>query len=167
MIELGLHHSRKKERKKIVMCTINLLLFCQLNDLKWLCLFSFFFSWCLPGNCHIWIQICSSNSDEFCGQTRFLIASRHCAVAILFKVLKLFSDSGLMQICMQFRTAKRNASARRLLSPAMLERSPHVCRIKITFALLLTNWSVSSRMNSVKCLVNWIPRRTRVCFQNT
>ena len=52
---------------------------------------------------------------------------------------------------------KQNASARRLLATDILERWPHICRVKITFALLPTNSSVSTTMNSMKCLVNWIP----------
>jgi len=40
----------------------------------------------------------------------------------------------------QTRTQKYNTSSWRLLPVDMLERWPQVCRIKITFTLLLTNY---------------------------
>jgi len=70
------------------------------------------------------------------------------------------SDSSLhfdTKIIYQMRTEKQNASARRLLATTM--RWPQVCRVKITFELLLTVCFVSSTTNSMKCLVtgfHWI-----------
>jgi len=58
-------------------------------------------------------------------------------------------------------------SARRLLSAVLLERWPQVCRVKITCTELLTNRFVSTTKNSMKCVVNWIPLRTRVRSRNT
>ena len=67
----------------------------------------------------------------------------------------------------QIRTQTWNASARCLLSADMLKHLPQVYRVKITFALLPTNGLVSTRMNSKKCLVNWILLRIRVRSRNT
>ena len=50
----------------------------------------------------------------------------------------------------------------RLLPAAMLRRWPHVCHVKITFGLLMTNWFVCTKTHSTKCLVNWIPLKIRV-----
>jgi len=33
---------------------------------------------------------------------------------------------------------------------------PQICRVKITFELLLNNWFDSTKTNSMKCYVNWI-----------
>jgi len=66
----------------------------------------------------------------------------------------------------QIRTPKPNASARRLLSADMLERWPQVCRVKIMFTLLRTNYFVSATMNSMICHVNWIPLRILVRSRN-
>ena len=57
--------------------------------------------------------------------------------------------------------------ARCLLPAAMPEHCPHVCCVKIMFGLLLTNSFVSTTMNSIKCLVNWIPQKIRVRSRNT
>ena len=46
----------------------------------------------------------------------------------------------------------------------MLENWPHICRVKIMFALLLTNLFISTTTNSMKCCVNWISLRIRVLF---
>ena len=62
----------------------------------------------------------------------------------------LFHTENIQQI----RTENWNASARRLLNAQSL---PHVCRVKITFGLLLKNCFVRTRMISMKCFVNWIP----------
>ena len=61
----------------------------------------------------------------------------------------------------------RNASAQNLLPAAMFERWPHICRVKITFGGLPTNWFVSTRTNLMKYLVNWISLRIRVRSRNT
>jgi len=45
-----------------------------------------------------------------------------------------------------------NASAQRLLPADMLERWPQVCRVKITFTLLLTNRFIPMKKKSMKCL---------------
>jgi len=49
----------------------------------------------------------------------------------------------------------------------MPERWPQVCRVKITFKLLLTICSVFTTTNSMKYFVNWIPLNTHVRFENT
>jgi len=70
-----------------------------------------------------------------------------------------FGIRHIWQIC----TPKWYASARRLSSAALLE----VCRVKITFTLQPTNHFVSTTTNWMKCLVNWIPLRSRVRSRNT
>jgi len=76
----------------------------------------------------------------------------------------LYSDiRNIYQIC----TDKLFPSARRLLPADMLEHWLQVCRVKITFRLLLKNSFVSTTMNSMNCLVNWIPLTIRVCSRNT
>ena len=47
------------------------------------------------------------------------------------------------------------------------ERCPHVCRVKITFALLPTDLFVSTTTNSMECAVDSIPLRTCVDSRNT
>ena len=57
------------------------------------------------------------------------------------------SDSSLhfdIRNISQIRIERLYASARRLLPAALLEHWPHVCRVKITFELLPTNWFVST-----------------------
>jgi len=49
----------------------------------------------------------------------------------------------------------------------MPKRWPQVCRVKITFELLLTICFVSTTTNSMKYLVNWIPLNTHVRFEST
>jgi len=58
--------------------------------------------------------------------------------------------------------------SRCLLPADKLELWPHVCRVKSTFTLLLTNRFVSraTTANSTKCLVNWIPLRICVRSRN-
>ena len=60
------------------------------------------------------------------------------------------------------RTEKQNASARRLLPATLLERWPQVFRVKITFESLRTTSFVSTKTNSMKCFVNWIPLNLHV-----
>jgi len=62
---------------------------------------------------------------------------------------------------------KTNASAGHLLLVAMLVHWPQVCRVKITFRLLLTIWFVSTKMNSMKGFVNWIPLNVHVSLHQT
>jgi len=54
---------------------------------------------------------------------------------------------------------KINAGARRLISAALLERWPQICRINHV-TKLLTNRFVPTTTNSMKCVVNWIPLST-------
>jgi len=56
---------------------------------------------------------------------------------------------------------------RRLLSTALLERWPQVCRVKITCTKLPTNRFVFTTKNSMKYVVNWIPLRIHVHSRNT
>jgi len=69
---------------------------------------------------------------------------------------KYWSSASWTQILKQF------PSAWRLLSAALLERWPQLCRVKITFTKLLTNRFVSTTKNSMKYVVNWTPLRIRV-----
>jgi len=105
---------------------------------------------------------------------QFVLRSGHCVVAFFLQVSKLCTALDLTLLYMlilgnmkHFRMEKRNASARRLLSAVMLECWPHICRVKITFGLLLTNCFVSTTTNLMKCFVNWIPLRIRVGSSNT
>ena len=50
---------------------------------------------------------------------------------------------------------------------SVLERWPHICRVKITFTKLPTNRFVSKTKNTMKCVVNWIPLRICVRSRNT
>jgi len=94
----------------------------------------------------------------------------HCAAAFFLQVPKWCTDLDrtLLYILIhrtytKFVRKKTNAGARRLLPAAiMLERWPHVCRVKITFTVLPTNRFVFTTTNSMKCLVNWIPLRIRI-----
>jgi len=67
----------------------------------------------------------------------------------------------------QIRSEKYFPSAQRLLSAALLERWPQVCRFKITFKKLPTNSFVCTTKKSMKCVVSWIPLRIRVRSRNT
>jgi len=66
----------------------------------------------------------------------------------------------------QIRSENSFSSALRLLPEDMFERWPRVCHFRITFTLLLTNRFVSTTTNSMKCLANWIPLRTRLRSRN-
>jgi len=107
------------------------------------------------------------------GAKRFFRKSPLCSGSLLASTKKvhrprsqppLLFDIGNMW---QIRSEKYFSSARRLLSPALLERWPQVCRVKITFTVLLTNSFVSTTKKSTKCVVNWIPPRMRVRSRNT
>ena len=117
-------------------------------------------------------------SDEFKGQTRFLIGSQHCAAEVFLKVLKSCalrprSDSPLhfdMKNIQQIRTGQYNASTRRcltLLPAGMLQHRPHVCRVKSTFEFLLNNWFFSTPKKLIKLFVEWIPFNIHVCLNHT
>ena len=54
-----------------------------------------------------------------------------------------------------------------MLSAALLERWPQVCRVEITFTKLPTNRCVSTTKLSVKYVENWIPLRIRIRSRNT
>ena len=45
--------------------------------------------------------------------------------------------------------------------------SAQICCVKITFDLLLTTSFVSTKTNSMKCFVNWIPLNTHVRLNKT
>ena len=82
-------------------------------------------------------------------------------IGILFTspevVHRLRSHSHLyldIQNTLQIRTGKSKDSARRLPPAAMLERWLHVCRVKITFELLMTNWFISTKISLMKCFTN-------------
>jgi len=104
-----------------------------------------------------------AKSDFSCVETRFPPGYCHCAAVLFLQVLKLCTDLDLdiLYILISF------PSARRLLSAALLERWPQVCRVKITFAVLSTNRFVSTTKKSMKCVSNWIPLRIRVRSRNT
>ena len=88
------------------------------------------------------------------------------------------SDLGVcMTSVLVNRMRLRSADFRRILRPntflncllpaTLLERWPQVCRVKITFELLPNSWFVSTKMNSMKCFVNWIPLNTHVLSNQT
>ena len=113
-------------------------------------------------------------SDEFNGQTRFLIGSLHRAAAFFLQVSKLCTDldQTLVYISVvgtysKFALENKNASAWRLLPADTHERWPHVCRIKIMFTLLTTNSFVSTTKNWMKFLLNWTPLRICIRSRNT
>ena len=54
-----------------------------------------------------------------------------------------------------------------MLPATLLECKPHVSRIQITSGLIPTTWFVSTRPDSVKLLVVWIPLRIRLRSRNT
>jgi len=74
----------------------------------------------------------------------------------------------ITRTCARF-ARNNNFLALGVLSPTGIERWQHVCRVKITFKLLQTtgNWSVCTKTNSMKCLVNWLQLRIRVRSRNT
>ena len=67
------------------------------------------------------------------------------------------------QICME----KQKAGARCLLPATLLKRWLQVCRIKITFELLRTYSFFSTKPNSMKYFVNWIPLNIQVRTNQT
>jgi len=67
----------------------------------------------------------------------------------------------------QIRTEKWNASARLLLPAILLERWPQVCCVKIMFELLRSTSLVSTKTNSMKRLVSWIPLNSHVHLNKT
>ena len=98
----------------------------------------------------------------------------HCAAVLFSQVPKKCTDLDMdllyiliMGTYSKFARKKNFLSARRLLSAALLERWPQICRVKITFKALPTNRFVSTTKNWMKCVVNWIPLRIRVRSRNT
>jgi len=69
----------------------------------------------------------------------------------------------------QIRIKQWNASARRSLPAALLERWPQVCcvNLKISFGLLPPNSVVSTTTDSMKCLWHWISLRIRVRWKTS
>ena len=68
----------------------------------------------------------------------------------------------------QIRTEKSNACALCLRPTDLLECWPYVCRVMITFTLLLpTNCFVCATTNSMRYLVHWIPVGICVGSRNT
>jgi len=63
----------------------------------------------------------------------------------------------------QISTEKHDASALCLLPATLFERWQQVCRVKITLEVLPNKSFVSTRTNSMKCIVNWIPANLHVC----
>ena len=114
-------------------------------------------------------------SVESCSQTRFKIGSWHCAAEFSLQVPKSCTDldQTLFYIStwgthIEFaRKIKMLALVVGLPQPCMPENWPQVCRVKITFELLRTICFVSMTTNSMKCIVNWIPLNTHVCFVNS
>ena len=95
----------------------------------------------------------------------FLSGSCHCAAVFFSQVPKKCTDLDLSLLYILISETyskfdrKNGFLARRLLSAALLERWPQVCRVKITFTALPTNGFVSTTKNSMKCVVNWIQLR--------
>jgi len=117
-----------------------------------------------------------SKTDFFCVETHFFLGGRHCAAVLQTQVPKLCTDLDLRLLYILIlgtysKFARKNnflaCSARRLLFAALLQRWPQVCRVKITFRVLLTIRFVSITKISMKCVVNWIPLRIRVRSRNT
>jgi hypothetical protein len=112
------------------------------------------------------------NSDFFCVRNTRFFGSRHCIIVLSSQVPKKCTDldSSLLYILMlgTYRKFARESNFLvLLLSTALLECWPQVCRFRITFTLLPTNCFVSTTTNLTKCLANWIPLRICVCLRNT
>jgi len=113
-------------------------------------------------------------SDKFCGQARFLNQKLALHSRIIFASPEVVHTSGSNSLLYfdpqniyQIRRQKWNASARRLPPADVFECWPQVCRVKVTFTLLVTNHYVSTTMNLMKCRVSWIAVRIRVRSRNT
>ena len=118
-------------------------------------------------------QCAVAKSDFSCVETPFLFGLCHCASVLQTQVPKLGTD---LHLCLLYIlilgtysnfARKNNFLARRLLSAALLECWQQVCRVKITFTELPTNRFVSTTTKSMKCVVNYLPLRIRVCSRNT
>jgi len=67
----------------------------------------------------------------------------------------------------QNNTERCKANTWHSLPAAMSQCWPQGCRVKIMFGLLPNNWFVSTKMNSMKCFVSWIPLNTHVRSNQT
>ena len=117
------------------------------------------------------LELCTDLNRTQC----MLQCALQCVLQCAFQGPKLCTDLNRTLLysenIYQIRMGKSKASARRLLPAAILERWPHVwphvCRAQITFKLLLTNEFISTKTNSMKCLVKWILRNIRVRSRNS
>jgi len=96
-----------------------------------------------------------------------LVLSSSLLFASTHKVHRSRSVTSTFWNIWQIRSLICFSSARRLLPADLLKRWPQVCRVKITFTLLLTNQFVSTLLRSMKSFVNWIPPGIRVRSRNT
>ena len=125
----------------------------------------------LPKECRCPVAI----SDVKQCLAKKIVGIRHCAAAFFLHVLKLCKDLNLILLYISVlgtysKCVRENVIlmlAGRLPPAAVSERWPQVCRVKITFELLPTNWFVSTKTNSMKCFVNWIPLNTHVRSHQT
>ena len=106
----------------------------------------------------------------------FKIGSRHCAAAFSWQVPKscIDLDPTLLYILIlrtrtmyQIRTEKWNASARRLLQTTLLDNVRMFAASRSCLNYHRTNRFVSTRTNSIKCFVSWIPMHTHVRANKT
>jgi len=114
-----------------------------------------------------WLQI----KKTYCAAK--FVGSRHCAARFFFQVPNLCTDIDWTLFFILILTTyteiawKNKMPALGVRFAALLERWPQICCVKITFWILLINFSVSTRINSRKCFVNWIALRIRVRLINT
>ena len=102
-------------------------------------------------------NVCLCLAAEFVG-------SWHCAAAFSLQVPKSCThiDPTFLYISI-LKTYTKFARKNKML----LERWPQVCCVKIMFELLPNNWFVSTKTNSMKCFVNWIPANSHVGSNKT
>jgi hypothetical protein len=120
------------------------------------------------------MRLCSADLQRILRPNMFLSRKSALCGSVLFASTEVMrrprSDSPLhidIENTYHIRPEKYNASAWCLLPATPLERWPQVCRVKITFELLRTTSFVSTKMNSMKCFVNWIPLNTHVRMNST
>jgi len=105
-----------------------------------------------------------------CVETQFFPGSRHCALVLQTQVPKLCIDLDLSLLyILTSESYSKFAPKNNFLALGVCFPQPQawVCRIKITFTELPTNLFVCTTKKSMKCVVNWIPRRIRVRSKNT
>jgi len=110
-------------------------------------------------------------SNIFCGLTPFLIRS-HPAAAFSLQVPKLSTEQYWTFLYISiFRNYIKFARKIKILAFGVCFPQPcssaGVSCIQTTFGLHPTSWFVSTRTNSMKCVINWIPFRIRVHSRNT